>query len=106
MAGQFTVTYPLYGIHQGKVGEDAQLQGCTHPTTGTDLVFLFTELGHAEQFAKGFGSGQAVKVADSHADLKRVLARGKAEAVAFDPVLGANRQVQVNFMVMVADILK
>jgi hypothetical protein len=100
----FTPQFPMYALHDGEERK-ARLHGCADPTTGAHIVFVFTKLDFAKQFAKHFGSGEPALIARNHEQLKDVLRRGAAQVVAFNPVLSEDRQLQVNAQVMVSTIL-
>ena len=101
---QVRVTYPLFGLHDGEGGEDAQLIGTQHPQSGYDIVFIFTDESLADRFAVAFQCGRVARIADDVETFKQVLKRCQYTLVAFDPVC-RNGQVEVNAMALVKEIL-
>jgi hypothetical protein len=101
---RYIPSFPLFGVHQGEAEGKLQLQGCSDPNTGLDLLFVFTEQALADRFAEQIPGASSVLVAASHDDLKALLRTSPARAVAFDPVLSGGK-LQARHTVLVPAIL-
>lgn len=101
---RFTMTYPIYALHDGEEGQDAALIGAQHPQTGHNIVFAFTDEDQAATFAALFGRGRVTRIAENIDELRAVLKRGTPEVIALDPVCRDGR-VDVKMMILVKTIL-
>jgi hypothetical protein len=101
---KYVPTFPLYGVHKGEAGTNLQLQGCSDPNTGLDLIFVFSDPALADRLAGQIADGSSILLAESFGELKTLLQSTGAQAVAFDPVLMAGR-FQARHTVLVPAIL-
>lgn len=83
---RYVPAFPLYGVQKEEAGTGRQLQGCSDPNTGLDLIFAFSDKEVADQFAQQIPGGSSVLLADNFGELKALLQSTAARAIAFDPV--------------------
>jgi hypothetical protein len=88
---QYRPTFPLYGVRGGQAGASPELQGCTDPDTGLDLVFAFSDRDAAERLAAQVPGAETVLVATNVGELQALLGSTAAHGVAFDPAFDGNR---------------